>query len=221
MTTTTNKNTISLDTATVATIVEANTALKELGETVQAVIAEEKNEFEAMMEAPLESVEQTTETEEGIKMNADQKIKAAKAVLKQVNEEQAQAGFSWAAVVTSSAVTGIIVGARMATRNMIIADTEAVGEQDTLKPYTGVEIAARMAGAMLVSGGLNAGLQKASKFISGNQYNLFTATSAVAHGTALVDTLFGDSLVEMVGGLVSGKAEEAEVTETQFIEDEA
>lgn len=216
MTTTTkakaNETTIALNNEAVEAIIEGQA-------TVVAV--EEKNEFEAMMEAPLEPVEQTTETEEGIKMNADQKIKAAQAALKNINEEQAQAGFSWAAVVTSSAVTGIIVGARMATRNMIIADTEVVGEQDTLKPYSGVEIAARMAGAMLVSGGINAGLQKASKFVSGNQYNLFTATSAVAHGTALVDTLFGDSLVEMVGGLVAGKAEEAEVAETQFIEDEA
>ena len=216
MTTTTkakaNETTIALNNEAVEAIIEGQA-------TVVAV--EEKNEFEAMMEAPLESVEQTTETEEGIKMNADQKIKAAQTALNNINEEQAQAGFSWAAVVTSSAVTGIIVGARMATRNMIIADTEVVGEQDTLKPYSGVEIAARMAGAMLVSGGINAGLQKASKFVSGNQYNLFTATSAVAHGTALVDTLFGDSLVEMVGGLVAGKAEEAEVAETQFIEDEA
>lgn len=216
MTTTTkakaNETTIALNNEAVEAIIDGQA-------TVVAV--EEKNEFEAMMEAPLETVEQTTETEEGIKMNADQKIKAAQAALKNINEEQAQAGFSWAAVVTSSAVTGIIVGARMATRNMIIADTEVVGEQDTLKPYSGVEIAARMAGAMLVSGGINAGLQKASKFVSGNQYNLFTATSAVAHGTALVDTLFGDSLVEMVGGLVAGKAEEAEVAETQFIEDEA
>lgn len=218
MTTTTkaNETTIALNEAAVEAIIDGQA-------TVVAV--EEKNEFEAMMEAPLEPAEfiptKVIVTEEGTKMNTEQKIKAAQAVLKQIDAEQSLNNFSWAAVATSSAVTGIIVGARMATRNMIIADTEAVGEQDTLKPYSGVEIAARMAGAMLVSGGINAGLQKASKFVSGNQMNLFTATSAVAHGTALVDTLFGDSLVEMVGGLVAGKAEEAEVAETQFIEDEA
>lgn len=221
MTTTTkaNETTIALNNDAVEAIIDGQA-------TVVAV--EEKNEFEAMMEAPLSDAEfETTKviiTEEGTKMNSEQKIKAAQAVLKQINAEQSQKHFTWAAVATSAAVTGIIVGARMATRNMIIADTEAAGEQDTLKPYSGVEIAARMAGAMLVSGGLNAGLQKVCNSVSNNQMNLFTATSAIAHGTALVDTLFGDNLVEMVGGLVAGAAElpeEAQAAVTQFIEEEA